>query len=128
MRDPVVGQGVDVEGESHVALGGVEDRLPPRDARVVDDDCRLADLGADLPGRRRDLLGRRYVAVEEVDLLGRRVRERLDVQHHDGDAALCQQLDDMAADPAGASCDGHDLPFPIVLVARPSCLTTFLEK
>lgn len=64
---PVVGEGVDVEGEADVALRGVEDAAALDDAGVVDEDGRLADGLADLGRDGGDGLGGGDVALEEVD-------------------------------------------------------------
>lgn len=116
---PVVGEGVDVEGEADVALGGVEDRLADDDAGVVDEDGGVADLGADFGRHRGDGLGGGDVALEVVDVGGGREGQGLDVEDHDGDAALREELDDVAADAAGATGDEDDLLGPVVLVGSP---------
>lgn len=67
-RQVVVGECVDAEGQVEVALGGVEDSFAACDARVVDEDCGVAQGGADLAGGGFDGGGGGEVAVEEVDV------------------------------------------------------------
>jgi hypothetical protein len=50
----VVGEGVDVKGESEVGFGGVEDGFAAGDPGVVDEDCWLSMLISDLFGRSSD--------------------------------------------------------------------------
>lgn len=45
LREVVVAEGIDVEGEGDVALGAVKDRLAARAAGVVDQDGRVAEVG-----------------------------------------------------------------------------------
>jgi hypothetical protein len=40
-------ESVDFEGQVDVFLGGVEDSFAPCDACVVDENCRVAERGAD---------------------------------------------------------------------------------
>ena len=63
-----MGECVDAEGQVEVALGGVEDGFAACDARVVDEDCGVAQGGADLAGGGFDGGGGGEVAVEEVDV------------------------------------------------------------
>jgi len=47
LREEIVRNGVDIEGEVNVELGGVEDGLAARAARIVDQNRRVAIHGAD---------------------------------------------------------------------------------
>jgi len=116
---PVVGKVVDVEGEAHVALAGVEERAADDDAGVVDEDGRVADAGAHLAGHGGDGLGRGDIAMEVVDVGAYFKGHGLDVQHDNFHPPLGQQLDHMAADAAGAARDEHDLLGPVVAVGGP---------
>ena len=113
---PVVRKGVDIKGEAHVLLARLEDGAALDDAGVVDEHGRVADLGADILGHGGDGLGRSDVALEVVDVRAGGVGEGLDVEHDDTDAALGQELDDLATDAAGAARDEDDLARPVVCV------------
>jgi len=63
-----MGQGIDVKREPHILFRGIENRFAAADARVVDEDCRGADLGADLGGDGRNGGGGGDVAFEVVDV------------------------------------------------------------
>ena len=89
LREPVVRDGVHVEGQAHIALAGVEDRLPARDAGVVDEhrggsSVGLADrfCGGGDGGPRRD------VAFVVGHVAWSVVGERLHVDDRDADVAL----------------------------------------
>ena len=47
LREVVVGERVDFEGQVEVFLGGVEDGFAARDAGVVDENCGVAECAAD---------------------------------------------------------------------------------
>lgn len=54
LHNPVVCEDVDLECEAHIFLAGVEDAFAADNASVVDDDCRVADVFADLGGDGRE--------------------------------------------------------------------------
>lgn len=67
LGEVVVGEGVDLEGQVEVFLGGVEDGLATGDAGIVDQDRGVAKRAADGGGSGADGRGGGQVALEEAD-------------------------------------------------------------
>lgn len=63
-----MGEGIHIEGEADIFLGGIEDRLATGHAGVVDEDGWVADLGSDFFGYCGDIAGRANVAFEIMDI------------------------------------------------------------
>jgi hypothetical protein len=66
--DPEVGKGVDVEGETNVTGGRLEESLAASDAGVVDDDGGVTDFGANLVGDGVDVLWRSEIAFVVMNI------------------------------------------------------------
>lgn len=64
----VVRDGVDLEGETEVVVGGIEDGLAAREAGVVDEDGGVADFALDGGSAFFDCIGGAEIAVEVVDI------------------------------------------------------------
>lgn len=116
---PVMRERVDFEGQTDIRLGRSEHCLPAQNTRVVNEHGRLAHLRADLGRYFSNLVGRRDVALEELDVGVRAVLERLDIEDGNFDAAQGQTHRDALPDPIAAARQQHELLAPVVRVARP---------
>jgi len=67
LRQIVVAEGVDLEGEVDVLLCRLEDRFAACDSSVVDQDRGVTECGADGRGGGGDGLGVGEIAFEEAD-------------------------------------------------------------
>lgn len=117
-RQPVVGEGVDLELEASVGLAAAEDGAAAADAGVVDQDGGLAHGGADGGGGIGDGCRRGDVAFVEADCCGQEggVLRRLDVQDGHFDAAVAEQARDLPPDAVAAAGEDDHFTVPVVAV------------
>ena len=127
-REPVVGKGIDLEGQAGRALRTVEDSLGHQDASIVDQDCRFSECFPDLTCRVRNRLGGSDVAFVEGDIGWRCVLQGLHVEDSNLHTALGEQERNPLADPIAATGHNRNLFIPVVLVTTPIVQRASVEE
>jgi hypothetical protein len=150
LRELVVADGIDLEGEAQVVVRGVEDGLAARKASVVHQHGGVADFGLDLGGGFFDGVVGAKVGVEVEDvwwdcvsslLLAYHIMEHvdvwmrltnklgfLDIQNHSLHPLASQHLHNLRTNAITTTRDRHNLPAPVIPVVRPVIRYTIIEE
>ena len=116
LSQKVVCNGVNIECESDILLRRIQNGLSTCNTSVQNENSWISNSLADLLSNSVNLSRAGNIALEVVDIRWSLESHRNHIQNNDLDAALSQELDNLASDSTSASGDHDDLLGPDVVV------------